>query len=196
MEVFDDLERHIQNPLVLQSILSLMERGTMVLTTNYDNLLEIFGQQQSKPMESLDLKDKTKVRGGAGRPRAEARRQGVLCVAMAVHVKSVPAVFPYCPTVSVSPSRSRLKKCGFRWNFIMRRGYHCCEHFATVINSAKCKFLPFLKVPRKMLGSKGMTVLKTDDINYPSILQKGSPLTHHSCGRVTHLPYLASPWRC
>lgn len=79
MEVFDDLERHIQNPLVLQSILSLMERGTMVLTTNYDNLLEIFGQQQSKPMESLDLKDKTKVRGGAGCPRAEARRQGVLC---------------------------------------------------------------------------------------------------------------------
>ena len=62
MEVFDDLERHIQNPLVLQSILSLMERGAMVLTTNYDNLLEIFGQQQSKPMESLDLKDKTKVR--------------------------------------------------------------------------------------------------------------------------------------
>lgn len=62
MEVFDNLEQHIQNPLVLQSILSLMERGTMVLTTNYDNLLEIFGQQQSKPMESLDLKDKTKVR--------------------------------------------------------------------------------------------------------------------------------------
>ena len=62
MEVFDDLERHIQNPLVLQSILRLMERGAMVLTTNYDNLLEIFGQQQSKPMESLDLKDKTKVR--------------------------------------------------------------------------------------------------------------------------------------
>ncbi|XP_053518080.1 protein FAM118A isoform X1 [Artibeus jamaicensis] len=61
MEVFDDLEQHIQNPLVLQSVLSLMERGTMVLTTNYDNLLEIFGQQQNKPMESLDLKDKTKV---------------------------------------------------------------------------------------------------------------------------------------
>ncbi|XP_068959740.1 protein FAM118A isoform X1 [Petaurus breviceps papuanus] len=61
MEVFDNLEQHIQNPTVLQSILSLMERGTMVLTTNYDNLLEIFGQQQSKPMESLDLKDKTKV---------------------------------------------------------------------------------------------------------------------------------------
>ncbi|KAL2775473.1 protein FAM118A isoform 1, partial [Daubentonia madagascariensis] len=60
MEVFDNLEQHIQNPLVLQSILSLMERGTMVLTTNYDNLLEIFGQQQNKPMESLDLKDKTK----------------------------------------------------------------------------------------------------------------------------------------
>ncbi|XP_047406084.1 protein FAM118A isoform X3 [Sciurus carolinensis] len=61
MEVFDSLEHHIQNPVVLQSILSLMDRGTMVLTTNYDNLLEIFGQQQSKPMESLDLKDKTKV---------------------------------------------------------------------------------------------------------------------------------------
>ncbi|XP_035129393.3 protein FAM118A isoform X13 [Callithrix jacchus] len=61
MEVFDNLEQHIQSPLVLQSILSLMERGTMVLTTNYDNLLEIFGQQQNKPMESLDLKDKTKV---------------------------------------------------------------------------------------------------------------------------------------
>ncbi|XP_074128254.1 protein FAM118A isoform X1 [Sminthopsis crassicaudata] len=61
MEVFDNLEQHIQNPTVLQSILSLMERGTMVLTTNYDNLLEIFGQQQNKPMESLDLKDKTKV---------------------------------------------------------------------------------------------------------------------------------------
>ncbi|KAB1269851.1 Protein FAM118A [Camelus dromedarius] len=64
MEVFDNLEQHIQNPLVLQSILSLMDRGTMVLTTNYDNLLEIFGQQQNKPMESLDLKDKTKVRAG------------------------------------------------------------------------------------------------------------------------------------
>jgi hypothetical protein len=61
MEVFDSLEQHIQNPLVLQSILSLMDRGTMVLTTNYDNLLEIFGQQQNRPMESLDLKDKTKV---------------------------------------------------------------------------------------------------------------------------------------
>lgn len=61
MEVFDSLEQHIQNPVVLRSILSLMDRGTMVLTTNYDNLLEIFGQQQSKPMESLDLKDKTKV---------------------------------------------------------------------------------------------------------------------------------------
>ncbi|KAM6314423.1 protein FAM118A [Podargus strigoides] len=61
MEVFDNLEHHIQNPVVLQSILRLMERGTMVLTTNYDNLLEIFGRQQGKPMESLDLKDKDKV---------------------------------------------------------------------------------------------------------------------------------------
>lgn len=62
--MFDNLEQHIQSPLVLQSILSLMERGTMVLTTNYDNLLELFGQQHNKPMESLDLKDKTKVRAG------------------------------------------------------------------------------------------------------------------------------------
>nr|XP_013006305.1 protein FAM118A isoform X2 [Cavia porcellus] len=61
MEVFDSLEQHIQSPLVLQSILGLMDRGTMVLTTNYDNLLELFGQQQNRPMESLDLKDKTKV---------------------------------------------------------------------------------------------------------------------------------------
>lgn len=61
MEVFDDLEPHIQNPLVLQAILGLMERGTLVLTTNYDNLLELFGQQQRRPMQSLDLKDKSKV---------------------------------------------------------------------------------------------------------------------------------------
>lgn len=61
MEIFDNLEQQIQNPVILQSILHLMERGTMVLTTNYDNLLEIFGQQQGKPMESLDLKDKDKV---------------------------------------------------------------------------------------------------------------------------------------
>lgn len=74
MEIFDNLEQHIQNPLVLQSILGLMERGTMVLTTNYDNLLEIFGQQQNKPMESLDLKDKTKVR--AAGPRAGGRWKG------------------------------------------------------------------------------------------------------------------------
>lgn len=79
MEVFDDLEPHIQKPLVLQSILSLMERGTMVLTTNYDNLLELFGQQQNKPMESLDLKDKTKV--GVGPVRVgggEGGKAGVL----------------------------------------------------------------------------------------------------------------------
>ncbi|XP_006866958.1 PREDICTED: protein FAM118A [Chrysochloris asiatica] len=61
MEVFDNLEQHIQNPLVLQAILRLMECGTMVLTTNYDNLLELVGQQQNRPMESLDLQDKTKV---------------------------------------------------------------------------------------------------------------------------------------
>lgn len=79
MEVFDDLEPHIQKPLVLQSILSLMERGTMVLTTNYDNLLELFGQQQNKPMESLDLKDKTKVGVGPVHVRAgEGGNAGLL----------------------------------------------------------------------------------------------------------------------
>lgn len=61
MEIFDSLEQHLQRPQVLQPILSLMDRGTMVLTTNYDNLLELFGRQQNRPMESLDLKDKTKV---------------------------------------------------------------------------------------------------------------------------------------
>eukprot|EP00069_Balaena_mysticetus_P003580 bmy_04242T0 len=46
----------------------------MVLTTNYDNLLELFGQQHDKPMESLDLKDKSKVRPGAGAGGASAGR--------------------------------------------------------------------------------------------------------------------------
>lgn len=46
----------------------------MVLTTNYDNLLEIFGQQHNKPMVSLDLKDKTKV--WAGRPAGGGSRGG------------------------------------------------------------------------------------------------------------------------
>ncbi|XP_060695872.1 protein FAM118A-like isoform X1 [Hemiscyllium ocellatum] len=61
MEVFDNLNCHIQNPMLLDAILQLMDRGTMVLTTNYDNLLELFGQQQGKPMESVDLKCKDKV---------------------------------------------------------------------------------------------------------------------------------------
>ncbi|XP_053309948.1 protein FAM118A-like [Spea bombifrons] len=60
-EIFEDLDVHIQNPTALESILSLMERGAIVLTTNYDNLLEVYGQNQGKPMESLDLKDKAKV---------------------------------------------------------------------------------------------------------------------------------------
>uniref|UniRef100_A0A8C5PNF0 Family with sequence similarity 118 member A n=1 Tax=Leptobrachium leishanense TaxID=445787 RepID=A0A8C5PNF0_9ANUR len=61
MEVFENLEDHIQNPAVLESIVSLMDQGAMVLTTNYDNLLEIYGQTMGKPMESLDLNDKVKV---------------------------------------------------------------------------------------------------------------------------------------
>ncbi|CAH2305806.1 Hypothetical predicted protein [Pelobates cultripes] len=61
MEVFDDLETHIQNPTILESIISLMDKGATVLTTNYDNLLELYGQKIGKPMESLDLNDKAKV---------------------------------------------------------------------------------------------------------------------------------------
>ncbi|KAM8974317.1 protein FAM118A [Pelodytes ibericus] len=61
LEVFENLENHIQNPVVLESIISLMDRGALVLTTNYDNLLEMYGQKQGKAMESLDLSDKVKV---------------------------------------------------------------------------------------------------------------------------------------
>ncbi|XP_063306949.1 protein FAM118A-like [Pelobates fuscus] len=61
MEIFNDLESHIQNPIVLESIVSLMDKGAMVLTTNYDNLLELYGQKMGRPMESLDLNDKVKV---------------------------------------------------------------------------------------------------------------------------------------
>ncbi|XP_053318703.1 protein FAM118A-like [Spea bombifrons] len=61
MEVFEKMEDRMQNPMVLESILNLMERGAMVLTTNYDNLLEAYGQRLGKPMESVDLYDKVKV---------------------------------------------------------------------------------------------------------------------------------------
>ncbi|XP_063287107.1 protein FAM118A-like [Pelobates fuscus] len=61
MEVFDGLESHIQNPTVLESIVSLMDKGAKVLTTNYDNLLELYGQKMGRPMTSLDLNDKVKV---------------------------------------------------------------------------------------------------------------------------------------
>ncbi|CAH2315728.1 Hypothetical predicted protein [Pelobates cultripes] len=61
MEVFDGLESHIQNPTVLKSIVSLMDKGAKVLTTNYDNLLELYGQKMGRPMKSLDLNDKVKV---------------------------------------------------------------------------------------------------------------------------------------
>ncbi|XP_063290203.1 protein FAM118A-like [Pelobates fuscus] len=61
MKVFEDLESRIQDPAILQSIISLMDKGAMVLTTNYDNLLELYGQKMGKPMESLDLNDKVKV---------------------------------------------------------------------------------------------------------------------------------------
>ncbi|CAH2285527.1 Hypothetical predicted protein [Pelobates cultripes] len=61
MKVFNDLESHIQNSTVLESIVSLMDKGAKVLTTNYDNLLELYGQKMGRPMESIDLNDKVKV---------------------------------------------------------------------------------------------------------------------------------------
>ncbi|XP_023603115.1 protein FAM118B isoform X3 [Myotis lucifugus] len=64
-EVFDDLESKIEDSgkQLLQSVLHLMENGALVLTTNFDNLLELYAADQGKQLESLDLTDeKKKVR--------------------------------------------------------------------------------------------------------------------------------------
>lgn len=46
---------------LLQSVLHLMENGALVLTTNFDNLLELYAAHQGKHLESLDLTDEKKV---------------------------------------------------------------------------------------------------------------------------------------
>ncbi|XP_069483802.1 protein FAM118B-like [Ambystoma mexicanum] len=55
------LERHMTSPTVVDSILSLMERGTKVITTNYYNFLEAAGQFKGKPVKSIDMQDKSEV---------------------------------------------------------------------------------------------------------------------------------------
>ncbi|GCC35683.1 hypothetical protein chiPu_0014170 [Chiloscyllium punctatum] len=61
-EVFDDLESKMDSvgKHLLQSVLKLMENGTLVLTTNFDNLVEIYGAHQGTQLESLDLTDEKK----------------------------------------------------------------------------------------------------------------------------------------
>ncbi|XP_068274496.1 protein FAM118B-like [Nyctibius grandis] len=62
-KVFDDLESKMEDSgkQLLQSVLHLMENGALVLTTNFDNLLELYAAQQGKRLESLDLTDENKV---------------------------------------------------------------------------------------------------------------------------------------
>lgn len=63
-EVFDNLESKIEDSgkQLLQSVLHLMEDGALVLTTNFDNLLELYAADQGKQLESLDLTDEKKVK--------------------------------------------------------------------------------------------------------------------------------------
>ncbi|XP_051895933.1 protein FAM118B isoform X1 [Pristis pectinata] len=62
-EVFDDLESKMDDvgKHLLQSVLKLMQNGSLVLTTNFDNLVEIYGSHQGTKLESLDLTDEKKV---------------------------------------------------------------------------------------------------------------------------------------
>ncbi|KAJ8275624.1 hypothetical protein COCON_G00073760 [Conger conger] len=75
-EVFDDLECKMEHTgkSLLSSILQLMESGALVLTTNFDNLLEIYSTHQGARLESLDLTDEKKVLEWA----QEKRRMSVL----------------------------------------------------------------------------------------------------------------------
>ncbi|XP_055516849.1 protein FAM118B isoform X3 [Leucoraja erinacea] len=63
-EVFDDLESKLDDvgKNLLQSVLRLMENGSLVITTNFDNLVEIYGAHQGMQLESLDLSDEGKVK--------------------------------------------------------------------------------------------------------------------------------------
>ncbi|KAG5844580.1 hypothetical protein ANANG_G00164020 [Anguilla anguilla] len=62
-EVFDDLECKMEHAGkdLLSSVLQLMESGALVLTTNFDNLLELYSAHQGARLESLDLTDEKKV---------------------------------------------------------------------------------------------------------------------------------------
>uniref|UniRef100_A0A8C6SVR9 Protein FAM118B n=1 Tax=Neogobius melanostomus TaxID=47308 RepID=A0A8C6SVR9_9GOBI len=75
-EVFDDLESKMEHAgkHLLRSVLQLMESGALVLTTNFDNLLEIYAAHQGTKLESLDLTDEKKVLEWA----QEKRRLSVL----------------------------------------------------------------------------------------------------------------------
>ncbi|KAJ1168055.1 hypothetical protein NDU88_000010 [Pleurodeles waltl] len=61
IKIFEDLEDHVCCPDVLQSILKVMEKGALVVTTNYDTFLETFGRHLRRPMQSLDMQDPAKV---------------------------------------------------------------------------------------------------------------------------------------
>ncbi|CAM9769634.1 LOW QUALITY PROTEIN: protein FAM118B-like [Lethenteron reissneri] len=62
-DVFEGLESKMEETgkCLLQSVLQLMDHGALVLTTNFDNLLEIYGTQRGKALESLDLTDEKNV---------------------------------------------------------------------------------------------------------------------------------------
>ncbi|NWI28243.1 F118B protein, partial [Sula dactylatra] len=62
-KVFDDLESKMEDygKQLLQSVLHLMENGALVLTTDFDNLLELNAVHQGEHLESFDLTDEKKV---------------------------------------------------------------------------------------------------------------------------------------
>ncbi|KAL2096515.1 hypothetical protein ACEWY4_008663 [Coilia grayii] len=62
-EVFDSLEGKMEHmgKHLLRSVLQLMESGALVLTTNFDNLLELYAAHHGTRLESLDLTDEKKV---------------------------------------------------------------------------------------------------------------------------------------
>ncbi|XP_064424830.1 protein FAM118B isoform X2 [Latimeria chalumnae] len=74
-EVFENLESKMKDSgkQLFQSILQLMDYDTLVLTTNFDNLLEIYSGLQQKELESLDLTNEKKVLEWT-----QGKRKGVL----------------------------------------------------------------------------------------------------------------------
>jgi len=66
---------------LLQSVLHLMENGALVLTTNFDNLLELYAAHQGKHLESLDLTDEKKVKDVDSKVRAELGQHGTVAAA-------------------------------------------------------------------------------------------------------------------